>query len=235
MHDIKNIKDRYGGDTCLDETRINKYVLRQCSAKERQDIEAHLAICSQCRREVVLLKKIQPDIQDDKKWCQLPQGLYSKAIALVKGMSGSPVTTPNVPVLEICIRFVCEKWEVIRHTGRIMPQPAFAIRGDMPEKGVILSNIVKEFDEFRVEAGVNENAEGTVDLHIRVKRLEDTRLKPQLRFILTDIKRGRILEESIREGEISFEGLEQGLYSIRITQQERPVGEISFCAENPEE
>lgn len=231
MKKMNDMNNKSGKNACLDETRINRYVLQQCSAKEQQEIEAHLVACPQCRMEVVFLTKAQPDIQDKKKWAKLPEELYSKGMDLIKKKIRGTISKSKISVLEICLRFVSETWEVVRYTGRIMPQPALAARGDIPKKKAILSNIVKDFDEFRVEVDVSGNKEGAVDLQIRVKRLEEMNLEPQIQFTLLDKKGERVLEETIHDGENSFKGLSQGIYSIKIAQKEKIIGEICLNVE----
>ena len=115
---MKKTKDILDRRKCPDETYINRYALHQCSIEERREIEAHLAECSLCRREAVYLTKAQSDIQDEEKWGKLPDRVYKKAMALVK-----TVTEPKTSHLEICLRFLREQWEIVRHTGLLMPQP----------------------------------------------------------------------------------------------------------------
>jgi hypothetical protein len=221
---MKNLKDKSDRSRCLDEIEINRYVLHQCSDKERQKIQAHLVECPLCRSEVVFLKKNQPEIQDEKKWGELPEQLYNKGTAFIKEM----IKKQSVSPLEIFLRFFQNQWEIVRHTGTVIPQPVSAARGETPEKKGIISSIVKEFNEFQVMIDVKGNVEGSIDLQIRVKSSKDGSIVPQVQFTLWDQKRQRILEEFIRDGEITFEGLVPGVYSVRIAQQERGIGEINL-------
>lgn len=222
MKNFKNETDRIG---CPDEIKINRYVLHQCSEKERQEIQAHLVKCPLCRSEVVFPTKNQSEIQDEKRWGKLPDRLYNKGMAFIKEkIREKQLVSP----LEICLRFFREQWEIMRHTGTIISQPVLAARGEIPETKSIITSIVKEFNEFQVVVDVKGDKAGSVNLKIRVKRLKDGTLVPQVQFTLWDQKKERVLEEFTRDGEISFEGLIPGVYSIRISLKEKRIGEITL-------
>lgn len=223
MNDIQYKPDR---SECPNEILISRYVLHQCSPKERREIEAHLIKCSLCRYEVVSLTETQPEIQDDKKWGDVPERILKKGMELIKRKQGSQ----SAP-LEICLRFIHNKWNIIRHTGILTPQPILAVRGETPLQIDKVSTLVKEFNEYRVEAEIKGNKEGTLDLKIRVKKSEEGSLLAKVDFSLRDQKRHRILEESTRDGMICFEGISPGDYSVNIRHLGQVVGEISINLE----
>ena len=72
------------------------------------------------------------------------------------------------------------------------------------------------------------HGEGKVDLKLRVKRFADDSLLHQVVFSLEEKNTHKILEESTKLGEISFEGLEVGIYSIKITHQDKTIGKIDL-------
>ncbi len=222
MDEIVDTLDRR---TCLDEIKINRYILHQCSTKERQGIESHLRKCSLCRYEVICLTKAQSEIQNEKRWEELPEHLYLKGMEIVKEMKEAPV---KASALEICLRLIGERWKIVRHTGIMISQPVLAARGKIPGKKKKISTIVKEFNGFRVEVDIKADKEGTLDLFIRVKSFDDYSLIQKVMFTLMDEKKQKILEKSTQDGEITFEGLEPGAYSIHITHKERRIGEIKL-------
>lgn len=223
MNDIQNKLERI---ECPNEILINRYVLHQCSPEERKEIEAHLIKCSLCRYEVVSLTETLPEIQDDKKWGDLPERILKKGMELIKKKQGSQ----RAP-LEICLQFIHNKWNIIRHTGILIPQPILAVRRETPLQTDKVSTLVKEFNGYRVEADIKGNKEGTLDLKIRVKKSEEENLLSKVDFSLRDQKRHRILEESTRDGMICFEGILPGDYSINIRQLGQIIGEISIHLE----
>ncbi|MGA1865101.1 MAG: zf-HC2 domain-containing protein [bacterium] len=223
MNDKNSKPDR---SECPDEILINRYVLHQCSSKERKEIEAHLIECSLCRYEVVSLTDSQPEIQDDKKWGDLPERVFEKGLELIKKMQGSQ----KAP-LEICLKFIQNKWNIIRHTGILIPQPTLALRRETSLQTDQVSTLIKEFNGYRVEADIKGNKEGTLDLKIRVKKSTEENLLSKVDFSLRDQKRQRILAESTRDGMICFEGILPGDYFINIKQSGQIIGEISIHLE----
>lgn len=218
---MKKLKDDSDRNSCPDEIKINRYVLHQCSSEERREIEAHLVMCPFCRSEVVFMIKTQPEIQDDKKCVEFPEHLHNKGMDFLNRM-----VKGHGSALEILLRFFREQWEIVRHTGTVITQPVFAAREETQEKKAIISSIVKEFNEFQVIVDVKQGVEGSIDLQVTVKKSKEEILVPQVLFTLWDQKKKRILEEFTRDGEIIFEGLIPGVYSIRIVQKERNIGEI---------
>lgn len=220
---MKGLKDKSKGGACPDEININRYVLNQCSSKERQKIEKHLAKCTSCRKEVVFLIQAQPLIQNEEMWGELPDRLYNKALAFVKRMTSTQGSS-----LDICIQFVHEKWQIIRHTGTLISQPALAVRGDESEKETPISTLVKEFNGYRVEADLKDDEEGMVSLQIRVKITEKGIFVPKVHFTLRDEKKQRILAEFTKGGTVSFDGITPGIYSIHIEEPKKVIGEINL-------
>jgi len=102
-----------------------------------------LVECPLCRSEVIYLTNPQPEIQDETKWKELPEHLFQKGMEIVKKMK--KIFAEASP-LEICVRFIREQWEILHHTGTMIPQPAMALRGDGIEKKTLMQTIVKEFN-----------------------------------------------------------------------------------------
>ena len=118
--------------------------------------------------------------------------------------------------------------QMIYPTTLIYQQQVLARMMVRQKKKGIISSIVKEFNEFQVVVDVKQNVEGSIDLQITVKRSKVESLVPQVQFTLWNLKKQRILEEFTQDGEITFEGLIPGVYSIRIAKKEKRIGEITL-------
>ncbi len=222
MESLTDKFDKSERGSCPDEIHINRYVLHQCSKKERQEIETHLIKCHLCRMEVVLLIQTSMKIHNEENWAELPERVYNKGMALIKRMTDPQEES----YLDICLRFIREQWEIVRHTGTLILQPALATRGGDAASTSALSTVVKEFNGYKVEIDLKRDIKEAVDLQVRVKKSKDETLVPQVSFTLRDEKRQRNLKELIKDGAISFEGLRPGEYSIKIFQQGRSIGDI---------
>ena len=219
---MKNDRDKPDRDKCPDEIRINRYILHECKEEERREIENHLIECRLCRMEVVSLTQVQSDIQNEEKWDEQPDHVYDKGMTFIKRM-----TLPQESLLEVCLRFISEQWEIIRFNGTLIPQPALSVRRKSVEE-TPSATIVKEFKKYRLEADIKNGMKGTLDLYVRVKEKKEDNLVPQLSFTLKDEIRQRILAESTGDGEIFFESLMPGEYSIKINQMGNAIGTISL-------
>lgn len=218
---MKYHRDKINRNVCPNENSINHYILHKCSTKERQEIEEHLIKCPICRREIVILTQANAEIQDKKKWDEIPDQVHIKESALIKDL-----TDPHESYMDICLRFIREKWEIIRYTGILTPQPSLSLRGNIPEEKDILSNIVKEFNGYNVETDIKEGTKGTIDLQVRVRRTRDGQLESEMNYTLQDEIKQRILEDYTQGGEIFFKGLRPGRYLIKIAHSERVIGNI---------
>ena len=217
---MKNLKDKLKRKPCPDEILINRYVLHQCSQKERNEIESHLAECPFCRKEVVFLTQSQADIQNEEAWDELPEWMINKSMGLVKEIKNS--------MLEIFLQYIRGQWKIIRHSGIFVPQPVPAAREDASAHKVALPALIKEFNEYRVEVFFEGDVEGAINVRIKVKKILDGDLLSKVQFILNDEKEQKIIITHIGDGMASFEGLSPGEYSIGISQQQKNIGTIAL-------
>jgi len=217
---MKNLKDKLKRKTCPDETLINRYVLHQCSQKERHEIETHLSECPFCRKEVVFLTQSQAEIQDEEQWDELPEWMINKSMGLVKEIKNS--------MLEIFLQFIRGQWKIVRHSGIFVPQPVPAAREDASAHKVALPPLIKEFKEYRVEVSFEGDVEGAINVRVKVKKIPDGDLVSKVQFILNDEKEQKIITSLIGDGMAFFEGLSPGEYSIDIAQQKKNIGTISL-------
>lgn len=226
MKDInkKDINMVYDRKTCLEEAQIARYVMHQCSAEERREMEDHLVRCPLCRSEVIFVTRNQSEIQDERKWGELPDNLYNLGMSVVC----PPHVKPPVDTLEIVLRFIHDQWEIIKHTGTLIPCPVLASRGGVSQGKTLAGNIVREFDGFRVKVDIKGDTEGAASIQIMVTRATDGNLEQKVQFTLRDEQKERTLEEVTRDGEASFEGLPPGVFSIKIASQERVIGVVSL-------
>lgn len=219
---MKETNVSFKRDKCLDEILISRYAHQLCSSKERQDIEEHLAKCASCRNELATLARLETEIQNEGEWEPLPDRLFKKGMKIIKGMKGR-----NKGSLEICLRFVHDTLDLLRHTGNLIPQPVLAVRSETCMKDANAKTIAKEFNGYRVEAGIKGNKDGTLDLEILIKRSIDQTSLSHVDFILKDRKTQRTLETLTRDGAACFERIFPGLYSIEMVYKNSPIGQIS--------
>ncbi|MBN2372494.1 zf-HC2 domain-containing protein [bacterium] len=208
---------------CLDEILISRYVHQLCSSKERQDIESHLAKCPSCRKELVNLAKLEKEIQNEGEWEPLPDRLFKKGMKIIKDMKEH-----NKGSLEICLRFVHDTLNLLRHTGNLIPQPVLAVRSETCLKDASAKTIAKEFNGYHVEAEIKGNKDRTLDLEILIKRSRDQTSLSQVDFILKDKKTQRTLETLTRDGSACFEGIQPGVYYVELVHRNSPIGKISI-------
>lgn len=218
---MKNVIDKPNRDACPSEININRYILHNCSFKERKEIEDHLTRCPLCRMEVVTFSQVQSEMEEQEKWEECPAKIYNQSMSFIKRMVG-----PQESRLDICLRFIREQWELFRYTGTLIPQPALALREDGCGEDEVISTVIKDFGGYRAEVDLKKGSNGTVDIQIRVIKDQEEALVPHVIFTLKDNLKQRILEEATRDGEIAFEKLKPGEYSIEISCQENSIGNI---------
>jgi hypothetical protein len=207
------------GSDCPPEETLCGYLEHGLPSDIQTLVEGHLAQCSSCAEQIILIKRVE----EDRKMIQTPRHLINRAKNLVKGeLSYSP--------LEIILRFKEDLCEIIRTTGDILqtagltPIPV-AVRGDIGDERVSITKISKVFDFASVEVDIEKTNASTFLIKVATSDVPSKKPLNDLRVSL--FKEKRELESLLtRKGIISFKDLTFSRYAIKIFKAQAIIGEI---------
>ncbi|MEI7752731.1 MAG: zf-HC2 domain-containing protein, partial [Candidatus Omnitrophota bacterium] len=207
------------GTACPSEETLGGYLEHGLPADIQTLVESHLAQCSSCAEQIILIKRVE----EGKKMIQTPRHLINRAKNLVEG-------EPSFNPLEIILRFKEELCEIIRTTGDILqtagltPIPA-AVRGAVGDERVSITKISKVFDVASIE--VNIEKINVSSFLIKVVASDVTSKKPLNDLRVSLFKEKRELESLLtQKGIVSFKDLTFNRYAIKIFKTQAVVGEI---------
>ena len=210
--------NRKGAD-CPSEETLGGYLEHGLPSDIQTLVEGHLAQCSSCAEQIILIKRVE----EDRKMIQTPRHLINRAKNLVEGgLSYSP--------LEIILRFKEDLCEIIRTTGDILqtagltPIPA-VVRGAVGDERVSITKISKVFDVASIE--VNIEKINVSSFLIKVVASDVPSKKPLNDLRVSLFKEKRELESLLtQKGIVSFKDLTFNRYAIKIFKAQAVVGEI---------
>jgi hypothetical protein len=210
--------------SCPDIERIGDYIEGHLNADDRSRLEKHLSECETCRQEFLIGKGLvrgadvlEPD--------PVPQKVTQSALRLVN----RHVSISEIPLSEKCVRFFRE----MRSTVIDLFCPALwerwgfaSIRGSRMVESEDLVHLRKRFGDMETEIEIERVGEGKA--HIRVKLIGDLHRNGGVRVTL---KRGEREVSSYlpdNQGDVFFESIPFGHYSLQFIKHKTALGTYSF-------
>lgn len=195
-------------DSHPDEEDLACFLDGRLSEDEEERIKAHILHCDTCTEAVAISLQIEPP-----EAVQLPEELASRIKELVAARSVS------VSALEIILRLKEKALEVINTTGDVLvgqelvPAPVLRSRAIRDFKDEV--NILKDFQDIRVEAKIEQRGSGIFSLTVVIKDKLSQKAMKDLRVTL--IREGVELESYIGgSGRVIFEHVLLGKYTVEI-------------------
>jgi hypothetical protein len=193
------------------------------SAREKEEVMAHLLACSSCAR----LLTIQAGLPQDQDK-EVPDFLLEAAKALVKHKDISAV-------LEILLKLKEEALEIINTTGDIlvgrefMPAPVLRSRKAKDFKDEVI--ILKDFKEIRIEVKIENKRAQAFNLAVAAKEKKTQKLIPGLRVTLL---KDNLELESYLMGDTAavFENILVGKYTVEVSTIEDKLASIFLDIKN---
>jgi hypothetical protein len=205
---------------CPSEETLASYLEKKLTPDTVKSLEGHLALCSVCSEQIVLLNRVLMSPQTISP----PSFLVERAKNLVSG------TSLATDILEIILAFGRDVCEVVRTTGKILetagltPIPVSVRSGPGTERSAT-TKISKNFESAYVEV----NIEKLSDASFRIKVISmDSASKKPLNDVRVSLFRDKRELESLlsQEGVTTFSGLTFNRYKIAVLKANSPIGEI---------
>ena len=227
MEDKINKFERTG---CLDEIDIAHYVSLQCAKPERRRIESHLAECSLCRRELVLLTQAQNEIQNESQWDKLPATIHEEAMKFIRDkIDNQPIDNQQADILKIVLEWMKDHWEIVSHTGNLVLHHLFSVRGNSSHNKADLPSITKEMKQHLIKVDLSRAAlDNKLDFKIGARKIKREKAVCKIRCVLRDGKNQKDLGDFTRDNTVSFDGLSSGEYLVEIERQGKIIGKIAL-------
>jgi len=196
-------------DSHPDEEDLACFLDGRLSEDEEARIKAHILHCNACIEALTLSLQIEPP-----ETVQLPEELASRIKELVAARSDS------ASALEIIVRLKEKALEVINTTGDVLvgqeliPAPVLRSRAIRDFKDEI--NILKDFQDIRVEAKIERRGNGIFGLTVVIKDKLSQKAIKDLRVTL--IRDGLELESYVGDsGRVIFERVLPGRYAVEVS------------------
>lgn len=197
-----------GQESHPDEEDLACFLDGRLSEDEQERIKAHILHCDTCTEAVALSLEIDPP-----EAARLPEELLSRVKELGAAQSDA------ISVLEIILRLKEKVLEVINTTGDVLvgqelvPAPVLRSRAIRNFKDEI--NILKNFQDIRVEVKIEQRGRGIFGLTVVIKDKLSQKVVKDLRVTL--IRDGVELESYIGDsGKVIFEHVLLGKYTVEI-------------------
>ncbi len=208
---------RVGRARCPDEEGMANYLGGLLAEDSRKGIEAHLAECTVCLDDLVVVHKAAQDYETER----VPQRVIDRVMALVPPIPGQE------SFLDLVVRLVKGSLELGRTSGQWVDPLATApvgIRGrpKPPESSIL--QVEKEIGKFKVAVEVELVEPGLCQVVARVKGEEGMGAEG---VRLTLISSGREQASYLtRQGEAVFDRVPMGEYNLAISDSGTPVGTV---------
>ncbi|MBM3245795.1 MAG: hypothetical protein FJZ13_00490 [Candidatus Omnitrophica bacterium] len=200
-----------------DEESMACFLENRLPAPEAERIKAHLVACDSCAELLELQLKVK--ISSEK---QVPEA----ALAHAKNLVGAP---DKASILEIFLRAKGKTLELLQASGDVLlgqelvPAPALRSRQIKDFKDEV--TILKDFQDIRVEAKIDNKAGQAFSLTVAVKEKSTQRILKDLRVTL--IKDNLELESYLTDsGRVTFEHILLGNYTVEISTLEARLASI---------
>ena len=200
-----------------DEEALACFLEDRLPLEDKDNIVAHIISCDRCADIVAMQIRLQPT-----ETKEVPPEL----IARLKGLLS---TGDKASILEIALRLKEKLLEILNTTGDVLvgqelvPAPVLRSRSIKDFKDEV--TILKDFQDIRVEAKIENKAGLAFDLFIVVKEKETQKVIKDLRVTLVkdDLELESYLTDS---GSVTFEHILLGKYTVEISTQDGKLASI---------
>jgi len=200
-----------------DEETLACFVEAKLSPQEGERVKAHLINCDRCSEAVAVILRSNPEGAKEvpeELLSQVKQGLFPDA---------------EVPLMEVVLRLKQKALELLNTTGDILvgqefvPAPVLRSRSIKDFKDEI--TILKDFQDIRVEAKIENKGGNAFNVIIAVKQKETQKVLKDLRVTLIrgDLELESYLSDS---GSVTFEHVLLGKYKIEVSNIEKRLASI---------
>lgn len=176
--------------------------------QEAEQVKLHLLSCEDCAESFAIQLGLET-----KEGFDVPQELLERVKDLLK-------QDPATPVLEILLRLKEKALELIHATGDVLvgqelvPEPVLRSRSIKDFKDEV--TVMKDFQDIRVEAKIENKGLGAFNLIVMVKQKQTQQIMKDLRVTL--IKEDLELESYLTgSGSVTFEHVLLGKYTVEIS------------------
>ena len=200
-----------------DEDTLACFLEAKLSSNEAERVKAHLISCDQCSEAVAVILKSNPEALED-----VPKELLTR-------VRGELSIACEESLMEIILRLKEKTIELLKTTGDILvgqeliPAPVLRSRSIKDFKDEV--TILKEFQDIRVEAKIENKGGNAFNVIICVKQKETQKVLKDLRVTLVrdDLELESYLSDS---GSVTFEHVLLGIYKIEISNIEEKLASI---------
>lgn len=197
-----------------DEETIVCFLENKLSAPESQGIKTHLISCDRCA-EIVAVQLKMKTIETR----EIPEALLAAAKNLVPAED-------KTSILEIYLKVKEKFLELLNTTGDVLDgQELVPARDRQPKDFKDEVTILKDFQNFRVEARIENKLGRAFSLTVVVKEKATQKIMKDLRVTL--IRDDLELESYLAEaGKVTFEHVLLGRYTVEISTPENKIASI---------
>jgi hypothetical protein len=200
-----------------DEEALVCFLEGRLSDKENEQIKAHIISCDDCSRALaVQLRMGEIETKD------VPE-------ELLKSIKDLAAISIAIPILEIILRLKEKLMEILNTTGDVLvgqelvPAPVLRSRQIKDFKDEV--TILKDFQDVRVEAKIENKQGKAFSLSITVKEKASQKMMKDLRVTLIkdDVELESYLADS---GKVTFEHVLLGKYTVEIANIENKIASV---------
>ncbi len=212
-------------DTCPDDAMLAQYTDGVLKESDKDIVEKHFLECSDCLDMVLLHKQVRDDIAFEQS-PEAPRAWMEKA----KSLHAGSLKEEKPGLFDIILGFAKETIEIIQNPGNLdisyggVPVP---VRGEGKGTASNIVTLSKTLYDLKAEVEIERTQGDLVNVKILLKEAGDQVPGPGLRVSLLDPDR-EVASLVARHGEVYFEHLKEGKYSVKVTRQGHEVGHISF-------
>lgn len=200
---------------CRDEERLAGYLSARLKQREGTEVENHLATCLYCLDVVVAAY----ESTREGETAVVPQWLIERAKNLVHP------STEREQTFNLVVRLVREMLEVVRTSGHVVLAPAAAaVRRQAASSGQKAVQVEKKLGRFTVRLEVERIEPGLCQVVVSAAD-ENGRPVDGVRLTLSSGGRERA-SFLTRGGDVIFERLSPGDYTISVAEPGAPAGTI---------
>lgn len=200
-----------------DEETLACFLEAKLSAKEKEEVMAHLVSCKSCS-ELLAIRQGLSESQDKE--------VSSFVLERAKSLVGQKA---KADILEIFLKLKEEALEIINTSGDILvgrefvPAPVLRSRKAQGFKDGVV--ILKDFKEIRIEVKIENKRGKSFNLAVTAKEKKTQRLIPGLRITLL---KGDLELESylLSESAVVFENILLGKYTVEVSTIEDKLASI---------
>ena len=196
---------------CPDEETLAEFLTGNLADDTRERIDAHLAVCSYCAQELVVLYKTT----EADEVTRVPTRVMERAMALV---------SEKRLFFDLAVRLVQDSIELISTSGRVVPLLSPAVRGEIKATEGNALQVEQDMGPFKVAVEIDINSADACRLVANVAEAEG-RPAEGIRLTLNsgDREQASLLT---RSGVVVFDRIAPGEYSVELSEAGRSLGKI---------